>query len=606
MTSPRRAAAAGQHERSTGGTIRALTPAGPILGGDRAVKKSIRQGTFQAMLDARGRLVIAALTIAWVGAVVSFWVWWLQPRHLVTWTGLLINSVLLVYLSYLPIYFIVSVNRLRRINPKLEIPLLRTAFVVTKAPSEPWHVARRTLEAMQAQEMPYAYDVWLCDEDPSQETLDWCERSGVSVSSRKGVAHYHNAEWPRRTKCKEGNLAYFYDHWGYRDYDIVAQLDCDHVPHRTYLREILRSFTDPAIGYVAAPNVCDANAATSWASRGRSHKEATQNGPVQAGHQDGLGPVCFGSHYAVRTQALQEIGGVGPELAEDFSTTFLMTSAGWEGGFAHDAEAHGDGPHTIPAMLTQEYQWSRSLVTVLYQMLPQHLHRFGWRLRLRWLFALSYYPTLSISMIVGLLLPPVAILTGIPWVNVNYFEFLGRWLLISLVLLTLAIYLKRRDFMRPRNVPILSWENWLYSLARWPYIAWGALAATIRKLYPRPISFKVTPKAPGGLERLPSRLLAPYLVISLVLSIAALGGQVASNAAGYVFLCLVGSVAYATVSMLLPLLHSREAARSAGVSWWVSARSTVMVPLLLAASLLVPLLPAVVLYPAYASQIFGW
>ena len=42
----------------------------------------------------------------------------------------------------------------------------------------------------------------------------------------------------------------------------------------------------------------------------------------------GLAPSCIGSHYAVRTHALKTIGGIGPELAEDFSTSFLLTSAG--------------------------------------------------------------------------------------------------------------------------------------------------------------------------------------------------------------------------------------------------------------------------------------
>jgi cellulose synthase/poly-beta-1,6-N-acetylglucosamine synthase-like glycosyltransferase len=89
------------------------------------------------------------------------------------------------------------------------------------------------------------------------------------VASRRGVPHYHRPHWPRRTRCKEGNLSWFYDNWGYADYDVVAQLDCDHVPGPTYLAEMVRPFADPAIGYVAAPSICDRNAASSWAARGR-------------------------------------------------------------------------------------------------------------------------------------------------------------------------------------------------------------------------------------------------------------------------------------------------------------------------------------------------
>ena len=44
-----------------------------------------------------------------------------------------------------------------------------------------------------------------------------------------------------RQKCKEGNLAYFYEAMGgYDRYDFVSQLDADHVPERGYLAEIIR------------------------------------------------------------------------------------------------------------------------------------------------------------------------------------------------------------------------------------------------------------------------------------------------------------------------------------------------------------------------------
>ena len=114
---------------------------------------------------------------------------------------------------------------------------------------------------------------------------------------------------------------------------------------------MVRPFADPAIGYVAAPSVCDTNADESWAARGGLFREASFHGAFQLGHSGGWGRACIGSHYAVRTGALRDIGGVGPGLAEDFSTSFLLTSAGWHGAFAIDAEAHGDGPGTFAAML---------------------------------------------------------------------------------------------------------------------------------------------------------------------------------------------------------------------------------------------------------------
>ncbi|MEV0807750.1 glycosyltransferase [Micromonospora sp. NPDC050200] len=578
----------------SGGNVLRAGPGGPTLTPFRHLRAT-RASTFVSTLRRRDRVAVAGLTAGWATSFLAFWFWWWQPAHRVGWAGLALNSLLLLYLTGLPAYYLLAVSRLRQVNPALGVPRLRVAFVVTRAPSEPWSLAHRTLTAMLAQQFPYPYDVWLCDEDPSERALRWCAANGVRVSSRSGVAAYHRATWPRRTRCKEGNLAYFYDHWGYRDYDMVAQLDCDHVPQPTYLAAITRPFADPAIGYVAAPSVCDANSANSWSARGRLHREATYHGPVQLGHNSGLAPLCIGSHYAVRTEALRDIGGLGPELAEDFSTTFLLTSAGWQGAFAIDAEAHGDGPLTVGDMLIQEFQWSRSLTTLRYDLAPDHLRRMGAALRLRFAFQLSYYPLLAIATVVGLTLPPFAAVTGLPWVNVNYVEFLARLAAVSLWLPLLTLLLRRRGLLRPRSVPVLSWEGVLFALTRWPYVVWGVLAATRLNVRPRQVSFKVTPKARTGLEPLPTRLVLPYAVITVVLSAAALLGERSTHTPGYVFLCILGALCYAAAGLAVPALHVVEAARAAGLRVR-SAAPTAAGPLLVGVLALLPLAAAIANY----------
>ena len=288
-----------------------------------------------------------ALLAVWIGTVVAFWVWWFQSDHWLTPGGMVVISVMVFYSMLQSGWFFFFTYRMKRPNPSLPIPRLRTAIIVTKAPSEPWVMLMETLDAMLRQDYPYPYDVWLADESPSPETLRWCEEHSVKVSCREGADGYHRPTWPRRTRCKEGNLAYFYDHWGYRDYDVVAQLDADHVPTPGYLREMVRPFGDPTVGYVAAPSICDKNATECWAARGRLYWEAALHGSQQAGYSWKYAPECIGSHYAVRTAALEEVGGLGPELAEDFSTTLMLASHGWRGVFAFDAMAHGDGPSPL-------------------------------------------------------------------------------------------------------------------------------------------------------------------------------------------------------------------------------------------------------------------
>ena len=304
-------------------------------------------------------------------ATLYFWVWWLQPKHNIGTVWFVLNSIALGWATLIPLYLLSLYIRGRVSGGQVAPPGGRVAMVVTKAPSEPWIVVRQTLEAMLAQDYPH--DTWLADEDPACETIAWCKAHGVRVSTRKGVAAYHRTTWPRRTRCKEGNLAYFYDHYGYDLYDFVVQMDADHVPSCGYLREMLKPFSNPLVGYVSAPSICDKNAAKNWSARGRLYVEATVHGLLQAAYSNGWAPLCIGSHYAVRTRALREIGGLGPELAEDHSTTLMMNAHGWRGVHAFNAIAHGDGPSTFRDLITQEFQWSRSLMTIFLQHTGTHI-----------------------------------------------------------------------------------------------------------------------------------------------------------------------------------------------------------------------------------------
>ena len=397
-----------------------------------------------------------ALCILWLMALVHFWLWWFETQHVISgfWFG--VNSIVLVWLTIIPNYFLFMFVRGRVPNPTLALPgSYRVAMVVTKAPSEPFEIVRRTLQGMLAQSHPH--DTWLADEDPSPHTVAWCAHHGVRISTRRGCADYHRAEWPRRTRCKEGNLAYFYDHFGYAMYDIVVQMDADHVPAENYLVEMLRPFVDPSVGYVSAPSICDNNAGISWSARSRLWVEATLHGALQVGYTGGFAPLCIGSHYAVRTAALRDIGGVGPELAEDHSTSLMMNGHGWRGVHAVNAIAHGDGPVTFADAVTQEFQWSRSLTIILLKYTPKYFRLLPPRLRLQFVFCQLWYPLFSVMMLVMYLLPVLALMRNKPLVAVAYPEFFIRFGLLSITLM--AVWLHHHRWSRPHNARVFSWEG---------------------------------------------------------------------------------------------------------------------------------------------------
>ena len=150
-----------------------------------------RRNRLVNVLTTRQSAQLRLLIGLWLIATIAFSLWWLQPAH---WTGLFrfaFNSFILAWSLVIPGYYFYFLSRMKKPNPKLEIPSSwRIAMITTRAPSEPFAQVKQTLLAMKAQMPPH--DTWLADEDPTPEILNWCAAHGVFVSCRKGVPGYHN------------------------------------------------------------------------------------------------------------------------------------------------------------------------------------------------------------------------------------------------------------------------------------------------------------------------------------------------------------------------------------------------------------------------------
>lgn len=494
---------------------------------------------------------------AWLVAAAFFWLWWLNPAHVQNPVLYILLTLTLAWATVGPTYFIVNYAVARRPVGKIaDLPPLRVAMVVTKAPSEPFEVVAKTLEAMLAQSYPH--DTWLADENPSPETYAWCEAHGVQVSTRYGREDYHRKTWPRRTRCKEGNLAFFYDHYGYDRYDVVSQLDADHVPTPGYLEQMLIPFADPDVGYVSAPSICDSNADESWSARGRLYWEGNVHGALQAGYTGIGGPLCIGSHYAVRTSALREIGGLGPELAEDHATTMMMCAHGWRGVHALDAIAHGEGPKTFADMITQEFQWARSVTAILLAYSPKYLGSMTPRLRTQFIFCQLWYLMSSLLMTAGVLLPIIAVSMQVNLANVTFPDFVVHALPLSLVLMANAFHWRSHGTFRPIDVKLLAWETMAYQFVRWPWTLLGCIAAVHEHVTRKFVDFRVTPKGMTEVAPLPFRVLAPYALISLASALPAILVPDADVASGFYIFTLLNALIYGGLLVLIVYRHRVE------------------------------------------------
>ena len=507
------------------------------------MQKTIQRPFLVDMMSARQRRIFRILVGVWIISVIFYFHWWFAYHHVITWARYIINSLLIGWTLVIPGYYFYFVGRMKRANPEIRLPdSWSVAMVVTKAPSEPFPVVKKTLLAMLSQ--VYPHDTWLADEDPAPEVIIWCRNHNVAISTRKGDPEYQRYDWPRRRKCKEGNLAYFYDHYGYDRYDFVVQMDADHVPAPGYLEAMLHPFVNPAVGYVSAPSICDANARQSWAARARLYAEASLHGSLQAGYSAGWAPLCIGSHYTVRTRALKDIGGLGPELAEDHSTSLLFNAAGWSGVHAVDAIAHGDGPATFSDAMTQEFQWSRSLVILLLTLTPKVLNRLTLKKKFEFLFAQLWYPLFSGVMLSAFLLPLEAIITGKPWVNINYVEFVLNSLAPALSGFLILFWIRNQGWLRPVRIPLFSWEIVLFQIARWPWVLWGTILAVLSVLRQVESDFRVTPKGSRSASPVPLRVIIPYFILSGTSAFLVLLGAKSRSSYGYYYFAIINAFMY--------------------------------------------------------------
>lgn len=510
------------------------------------------------VLSGGQKLVYYLLVLVWLATLTWFWLWWLQPIHIANLVRFLITCFILFTITVPPLWYFYFVGRMKKPNPKLPLPPGRVAMVVTKAPAEPWPMVQKTLLAMKNQVFDRSYDVWLADERPTAETRAWCNANEIFISTRHGHPDYHNTKWPRRKKCKEGNLAYFYDHFGYENYDFVVQLDADHVPEEGYLHHMIQPFINPKIGYVAAPSICDANRDTSWTVRGRLFVESVLHGPLQAGYSSVGSPLCIGSHYAVRSQALFEIGGLGPELAEDHSTSLMMNAGGWHGAFALDAIAHGDGATSIGDSMTQEFQWAQSLTRIALEWMPKFRKGLSFTKTILFGFAQTWYPLLAVQMMLGVISPSFALWSNTPWAVVNYFDFFWRFTLLTATTLFPVMYIRTLGVLRPVDAKLFAWEPALFQVVRWPWSALGCLVGLINAVLHLNFTFKITPKGKDNQRPLSFAALMPYILIVFASIYMAITFGTATIIEGYRWLAILDAVIYTIALLAIVFMHLVE------------------------------------------------
>ena len=379
--------------------------------------------------------------------------------------------------------------------PKAPPRGLRVAMLTTIVPSkEPISVVERTLRAMRKVRYRGQVDVWILDEGDDPAVKAMAERLGVHHFSRKGIARYNQATGPFRAKTKSGNHNAWRDRYE-RFYDVVAQMDPDHVPLPCFLERTLGYFRDPGVAFVVAPQVYG-NMYENWVAHGASVQQYLFSGVVERGGNGLDAPLLIGTNHLYRPTAWREIGGYQDSIIEDHLTSMRVqgtinpvTGNAWRGVYTPDVLAIGEGPESWTDYFNQQKRWAYGIWEIL---LKRNL-RAGIRLRARQrlLYGLVqfYYPSVGFTVLLGTIATAVYLLLGVTAIRLNSLEWLGLWSASMTSWMILWLWLRRFNLAaHERREAGLA--GMLLALFAGPvYVAAGVMA-----LLRRPLTYAVTAK----------------------------------------------------------------------------------------------------------------
>jgi len=265
-------------------------------------------------------------------------------------------------------------------DPVSELPDGMRVVVMIPTYNEPAEVVAPTIAASVA--LDPLHETWVLDDGDREWLADLCKVYGARYIRREVHDHAKAGNMNNALALIDAEVAA-----GLPDVDVIAVLDCDHVPLPTFLTATLGWFEDPDLALVQGPqNYYNAGA---FDDDGYSGEQGMFFHVLLAGrNHDGAGPFWCGSTSLIRTAALREIGGISTEtIVEDMHTTLGLLRVGWKTAYHHQTLAVGLAPATPEQYLLQRRRWGMGSMQVL---VKEKL----WAAK-RWLSWRNYYEYLT-------------------------------------------------------------------------------------------------------------------------------------------------------------------------------------------------------------------
>jgi cellulose synthase (UDP-forming) len=459
----------------------------PVVHDPRLAEPDWQPGGGLDWRSAAGRLLLVANVVF----AVRYMSWLLEPGRSanVALYALLVGAEVFNLVQGVGFWWTVSRIRRPEAAPRVRVDVAVDVLIPTY--DEPVEIVEPTVAAA-CRIRGRDVRIVLLDDGGRPEMAAMARRYGAGYLAREGSEG-----------AKAGNVNAALAHV---DAPFVAVLDCDHVPHPSFLEVCLAGFDDPGVAFVQTPQHY-ANHATSGVAAASWDQQQLFFGTIARG-RDQLGAMfCCGTNVVFRRQALDAAGGFSLDsLTEDFELSVRLHELGWATRYVPEVVASGLGPEDMASYVSQQLRWARGCLATLPRLVSARL---GLRLRLQYLLSAAYWLT-GWTLLVYMAFPAVRILTGEQPIAVSSPEaFLIHWgpyFVTSMVTVGLAA----GGRYRYSAFALMSASFWIH------------VVASLLTLGRRKGSFAVTPKQ-GSAGRQIRPVLVPLAVCAALAAVIVYG-----------------------------------------------------------------------------------
>ena len=393
----------------------------------------------------------------------------------------------------------------RRTNEVKPLNEALTTDVFITACGEDYSMIERSLTA--ACNLKGNHKTWLLDDKSDPVLLKLAKEYGAGYLTRPGHKDAKAGNVNEALKKTSG--------------DIVVLFDVDHVPNPDFLERTLNYFCKPNVGFVQVMPTFS-NGDESWVAQAAAETSLDFYNPTSIG-MDGLKSVTkMGTNSLIRRDALEQIGGYRPGLAEDLATSLELHAAGWGSVYVAEPLAPGLVPPDLSAWFTQQLKWARGVFDLLLTAYPRLFPKLSWGQRISYAVRTTKY-WIGFIIFIHLLLTIAVLFFGDNATREGFENYLMHFFPLAFIE-ALIRFLALRKW--GSNIQVEKGQGNAIALvyATWPIYSLAWLMAIFRY----PLRFKPTPKHSSGLKLgwlLPQLITTCLLLSALFFTILAASGH---------------------------------------------------------------------------------